>query len=393
MAERRRRGAHQPRIGIVGGGQLARMLLEAAIRLDVEVRALAKPTDTSLEPFDAWVTVGDPADEGALDAFVEDVDVLTFEHEQVPLDRLADLAAGGLSVRPGPDVLAMADKAHQRERLAALGIPVPPFRVARGPGDVVAFAAEHGWPVVVKAARGGYDGRGVFMIDDSADLARQLPDGAWADRTHVVEPRLPFSAELAVLVARRPGGQRATFPVVETVQRRGMCREVLVPPRVRPDALVAAREVGEAVADGIGSVGILAVELFVVDDGVVVNELAPRVHNSGHLTIEACGTSQFEQHLRAVADLPLGSPHLLVEAATMANVVGDEHGVDPRDRLGSAHPGPERPSDGAIHLYGKTPRPERKIGHVTVCGDVLASTHDRAVAAAAALTSPEVPSP
>jgi len=377
-----RHGVHQPRVGIVGGGQLARMLTHAGERLDLEIRVLAKPTDTSMVGHDPLVTVGDPDAPGVLEAFAADVDVVTFENELVDLEILRALEAQGVAVRPGAHVLAMSNKATQRRHLDSLSFPLPPFVVATEASHVEKFAAEHGWPLVVKSATGGYDGRGVHMVDDPAGLAAITFDGA----EYVVEPKLDIELELAVLVARRPGGETATFPVVETVQRRGMCREVHAPAGVSPEIAGAARQVAEAIAVGIDAVGVLAIELFVVDGEVLINELAPRVHNSGHLTIEATDTSQFEQHLRAVADLPLGSTELRVPAATMVNLVGgetvgDETGIDPRDRLA------EGMSAGAaaIHLYGKAPRPERKIGHVTACGPDRATAHRDATAVAAAL--------
>ncbi len=357
------------------------MLTHAGERLDLEVRVLANPTDTSMAGHDPLVTVGDPDEPGVLEAFAAHVDVLTFENELVDLDILRALEAGGVAVRPGSHVLEMSNKATQRRTLDALSFPLPSFVVTTESADVEKFAAEHGWPLVVKSATGGYDGRGVHMIDGPDELTAVPFDGA----TYVVEPKLAIDLELAVLVARRPGGETATFPVVETVQRRGMCREVHAPAGVTPEIEATARDVGLAIAEAIDAVVVLATELSVIDGEVLVNELAPRVHNSGHLTIEACDTSQFEQQLRAVADLPLGSPALRVRAATMVNVVGDETDVDPRDRL----------TDGmaagaaAIHLYGKAPRPERKIGHVTATGADRSHAHRRAAAVASALMAIE----
>jgi 5-(carboxyamino)imidazole ribonucleotide synthase len=377
-----RHGVHQPRVGVVGGGQLARMLTHAGERLDLEVRILAKPSDTSMRGHDPLVTVGDPDEPGVLDAFAATVDVVTFENELVDLDVLRALEARGVAVRPGSHVLAMSNKATQRRALAALSLPLPPFVVTTEASGVEKFAAEHGWPLVVKSATGGYDGRGVHMVDDAGGLATLGFDGS----EFVVEPMLDIELELAVLVARRPGGDTVTFPVVETVQRRGMCREVHAPAGVSSETERAARHLGESIAASVDAVGVLAVELFVVDGEVLVNELAPRVHNSGHLTIEANDTSQFEQHLRAVADLPLGSTSLRVPAATMVNVVGDTTDVDPRDRLAEGMAA----GDAAIHLYGKAPRPERKIGHVTSCGPDRATAHRDAASVAAALMNEPV---
>jgi 5-(carboxyamino)imidazole ribonucleotide synthase len=357
------------------------MLVHAGERLDLELRVLSRPGDTSMSGHGDLVTVGDPATDGVLERFSDEVDVLTFENEQVDLSTLRRLEDAGVVVRPGSHVLAMSNKATQREALGALLFPVPDFVVATGRDELVDFATNHG-AVVVKTATGGYDGRGLWMADGPDEVsALDLPfDG----REYVIEPRLELQHEVAVLVARRPRGEMATYPVVETIQRDGMCREAMLPSGL-PDALeVAARQVAEGIAAAIDAVGILAVELFVVDGAVVINELAPRVHNSGHLTIEACETSQFEQHLRAVADLPLGSTQLRVPAAAMANVVGDEGGVDPRDRLAAGLGA----ADATIHLYGKSPLPERKIGHVTATGADRRSTRTAATTVAAALTQP-----
>jgi 5-(carboxyamino)imidazole ribonucleotide synthase len=357
------------------------MLVHAGERIDLELRVLSRPGDTSMSGHGDLVTIGDPATEGVLDRFGDEVDVLTFENEQVDLATLRRLEDAGVVVRPGSHVLAMSNKATQRQTLGGLGFPVPDFIVTTRQDELVDFARDRG-AVVVKTATGGYDGRGLWMADrpDEAS-ALELPfDG----RQYVVEPRLALQNELAVLVARRPGGEIATYPVVETIQRDGMCREAMIPSGL-PDAIeVTARQVAEGIATAIDAVGILAVELFVVDGEVVINELAPRVHNSGHLTIEACETSQFEQHLRAVADLPLGSTQPRVAAAAMANVVGDESGVDPRDRLAAGMDA----AGATIHLYGKAPRPERKIGHVTATGADRESTRKAATTVATALTQP-----
>jgi 5-(carboxyamino)imidazole ribonucleotide synthase len=357
------------------------MLVHAGERLDLELRVLSRPGDTSLAGHGELVTVGDPATSGVLERFADEIDVLTFENEQVDLSTLQRIEDAGVVVRPGSHVLAMSNKATQREALGALLFPVPPFMVTTRRDELVDFAQHHG-AVVVKAATGGYDGRGLWMADGPDAISTlDLPfDG----REYVIEPQLELQHELAVLVARRPGGDMATYPVVETVQRDGMCREAMFPSGLPDSVEVAARQVAEGIAAAIDAVGILAVELFVVDGAVTVNELAPRVHNSGHLTIEACETSQFEQHLRAVADLPLGSTRPLVAAATMANVVGDEGGVDPRDRLADGM----EAAGATIHLYGKAPRPERKIGHVTATGSDRESTRKAATTVAAALTQP-----
>lgn len=373
----------EPTVGIIGGGQLARMLAEAATPLGIHVRVLAGPADEGAADVVVDTVVGDHADPAVLGAFAASVDVVTFDHENVEHDLLLALEADGVAVRPSVATLRFSDKAHQRRAFAEAGIPVPDFVVLDGgPQDVdaaVAFAERHGGSAVVKASRGGYDGRGVWMLD-RAEIAGFVAD--WTGAPLVLEPRLALVLELAVLVARRPSGEVATWPVVETVQVDGMCDEVLLPAPVDASLATRAREIAEQVAEEVGATGVLAIELFVVDgaDGpeVLVNEIAPRVHNSGHLTIEASATSQFEQHLRAVLDWPLGPTENVAPAAAMVNVVGDgEH--DPRDRQADALaqvPGAH------VHLYGKTPRSGRKIGHVTVlAADVDAARRAASIAA------------
>jgi len=368
----------QPVVGVVGGGQLARMLVEAATPLGVRARVLVAPGEEGAAEVATDVVVGRADDPEALRRLARGVDVVTFDHENVHHPTLRALEAEGVAVRPGVDTLAFADKAHQRRSFADADLPVPPFEVI-DPSQPDAeprldrFVERHGPDVVVKVSTGGYDGRGVWMLDR---------DGAVGFlRDHrgvplVVEPRLSLDLELAVLVARRPSGEVATWPVFETVQVGGMCDEVVFPAPVEPAAAARAREVAAAVAQHVGAVGVLAVELFVVGGEVLVNEIAPRVHNSGHLTIEGTATSQFEQHLRAVLDWPLGPTDALAESVVMANVVGAT-GADPRARQAEAL---SAVPDAHVHLYGKSPRPGRKVGHVTVLG------HDReAVRARAAL--------
>ncbi len=373
-----------PVLGIVGGGQLARMLAEAATPLGVHVRVLAAPGDEGATEVIPDVQIGSPDDPEALRSFAASVDVITFDHENVDHGVLAEIEAAGTPVRPSVATLRFADKAHQRREFSAAGLPVPPFEVvdladADALDRAERFAAEHAdaqGRIVAKASRGGYDGRGVWML-----TADELPGflDAYDGAPLVLEPRLPLDLEVAVLAARRPSGQVVTWPILETVQVDGMCDEVLWPASLSPELAERAREVGRRVADVTGAVGVLAVELFVSDGELVVNEIAPRVHNSGHLTIEGSRTSQFEQHLRAVLDWPLGPTEPTAPSVVMANVVGGPEG-DPRDRQSvalAAEPGAN------IHLYGKSSRPGRKIGHVTVLGgDDLAATRRSANLAA-----------
>jgi 5-(carboxyamino)imidazole ribonucleotide synthase len=368
-----------PVVGVVGGGQLARMLAEAATPLGVHVRVLAAASDEGAAEVVPDTVIGSPDDPAALRSFAADVDVVTFDHENIDHDTLVELESSGVVVRPSMRTLAFSDKAHQRRAFAAAGLPVPDFLVVPGGTDSVPaareFADRHGGRVVLKASRGGYDGRGVWMLDGD-EAERFVRD--WAGAPLVLEPRLELTSEVAVLVARRPSGEVASWPVVETVQVDGMCDEVVLPAPVTPAVAERAREVAARVAAVTEAIGVIAIELFVVGDEVLVNEIAPRVHNSGHLTIEGCATSQFEQHLRAVLDWPLGPTDPVADVAVMVNVVGGPGG-DPRDRqaeLLAAVP------EAHLHLYGKTARPGRKIGHVTVLGHDVGPTRLRARLAA-----------
>ena len=301
----------RPRVGIVGGGQLARMTADAAVRLDVDVAVLALPDDDATAGHVRDRTVVETLDAASLSAFASRCDVVTFDHETVPHDVVCALEAAGVVVRPGSRALRLgADKGVQRTTLAAAGVPVPAFAVVEGLDGARAAAERLGWPVVVKRATGGYDGRGVRRVDDPAGLADALTgwfDGP--DARVVVEPALALQRELAVLVARRPGGEAVAYPVVETVQDdEARCAEVLAPAPVPARLAAQARELALRVAEVADAVGVLAVELFVVDGGLLVNELAARPHNTGHLTIDANATSQFTNHLLAVLDRPLGRP-------------------------------------------------------------------------------------
>ncbi|MGK5520927.1 5-(carboxyamino)imidazole ribonucleotide synthase [Micromonospora sp. URMC 107] len=378
-----------PVVGMVGGGQLARMTHQSAIALGQSLRVLALAPDDGAALVAADVQYGDHTDLAALRTFAKACDVVTFDHEHVPTEHIRTLAAEGVKLFPPADALLHAqDKRAMRERLGELGAPNPAWRPVAEPADLVAFGDETGWPVVLKAARGGYDGRGVWLVDDAAQ-AEELATTLLAGGTRlIVEERVPLRRELAVQVARSPFGQVAAYPVVETVQRDGICVEVLAPAPDLPEELaVAAQQLAIDLATALGVVGLLAVELFEVADRaapggsrIVVNELAMRPHNSGHWTIEGARTSQFEQHLRAVLDYPMGDTSLTAPVVVMANVLGGEPGgmsIDERlHHLFAAEPGAK------VHLYGKQVRPGRKIGHVTVLGDDLDDVRTRAARAA-----------
>ncbi|WP_454043127.1 5-(carboxyamino)imidazole ribonucleotide synthase [Cellulosimicrobium sp. Marseille-Q8652] len=404
-----------PVIAVVGGGQLARMMAPAAGELGVHLRVLVEDPGSSAAQVVTDAPVGAASDEAAIRSLIapaegEPAAVLTFEHEHVPNALLTDLLEHGTPVRPGPDALVHAqDKIVMRRRLTELGVPSPRWAALPTEPDaaraaLTVFLDELGGEAVVKTSRGGYDGKGVRVVSTAGGGAEQVAE--WIDAAAaggpalLVEEKVPFVRELAVLVARRPSGgedgrgEVRTWPVVESVQRDGVCAEVVAP---APDLSAAdaerARDAAVRIAEGLGVTGVLAVEMFEVPAGagrtdgdaapsrILVNELAMRPHNSGHWTIDGAVTSQFEQHLRAVLDLPLGDTAPTARWTVMANVLGsalDELTDALPDVLGT-YP------DARVNLYGKGVRPGRKLGHVTVSGDDLDAVRRRAVAAAAIL--------
>ncbi|MGI9124068.1 MAG: 5-(carboxyamino)imidazole ribonucleotide synthase [Mycobacterium sp.] len=375
---------NRPLVAMVGGGQLARMTHQAAIALGQGLRVLAVSPDDPAAQVSPDVVLGSHTDLAALREAADGADALTFDHEHVPTELLHTLIEEGVAVLPPPSALLYAqDKLAMRRRLSEIGAPVPRFTDVTTVDDVDAFAASVGGPVVVKTVRGGYDGRGVVLADD-VGAAREAVAGYLADGVPVLlEERVPMRRELAILVARSPFGQGAAWPVVETVQRQGICVTVLAPaPELGPDVAAEAEQLGLRIADELGVVGVLAVELFeTVDGALLVNELAMRPHNSGHWTMNGSVTSQFEQHLRAVLDYPLGDTRAIAPVTVIANVLGapaapampmDERLHHLFGRIPEAH----------VHLYGKEERPGRKIGHVNVLGDDTGPVRERAERAA-----------
>jgi len=378
-----------PVVGMVGAGQLARMTHQAAVALGQSLRVLAAGPDEPAALVASDVVLGRHDDLATLRRFAEGCDVLTFDHEHVPTDHLRALVAEGVQVYPSPDALRHAqDKLLMRRTLAGLGVLVPPFREVTRPQDAVSFGATHGWPCVLKAVRGGYDGRGLWMINTPTGARRVVAELLAAGTPLLVEQCVAMRRELAVLVARSPFGQGAVWPVVQTVQQEGICVEVLAPaPGLNTELAQAGQQLALRLAATLDVVGVLAVELFETATGqLLVNELAMRPHNSGHWTIEGAATSQFEQHLRAVLDYPLGSTAPRAPACVMANVLGADTaptmGMDERlHHLMARHP------QAKVHLYAKAERPRRKIGHVTVLGEAPVPVRNVAAASAAFLAT------
>ncbi|WP_017603515.1 5-(carboxyamino)imidazole ribonucleotide synthase [Nocardiopsis alkaliphila] len=372
-----------PRVGMVGGGQLSRMTHQAGIGLGVEFSVLAASPTDSAALVCGDVTIGD--DRGADDvlAFAKAHDVVTFDHEHVPEPVLRAVEESGGLLRPSRDALRFAqDKLRMRTRMAELGAPSPRWRAVTALEHATAFAEGAGWPVVLKAARGGYDGKGVWVVADSEQVREVVERAAAEDVPLLVEEKVDFVRELAVQVARSPHGQVAVYPVVETVQRDGVCHEVIAPaPGLSEAKATRAQRLAIEIAHALEVTGVLAVELFETVDGVIVNELAMRPHNSGHWSIEGARTSQFEQHLRAVLDLPLGSPRTNAPYTVMANLLG---GADP-DVYGRYLHVMAKDPEVKMHFYGKGVRPGRKIGHVTVMGDDYRDLLERARDAASYL--------
>ncbi len=368
------------RVGVIGGGQLARMMIAPAVELGLDLRVLAETDGMSAKL--AATAVGDYRDLETVRAFAADVDVITFDHEHVPQDVLRALVADGVAVHPGPDALQYAqDKLVMRARLAELGVPQPDWARVADADELQVFLDDHGGRAVVKTPRGGYDGKGVRVVSaasDAADWFAQLSGGDGL----LVEELVSFRRELAQQVARRPSGQTVAYPVVETVQRDGVCAEVFAPAPGAGERLAQmAEDIGRRIADGLGVTGMLAVELFETDDDrILVNELAMRPHNSGHWSQDGAVTGQFEQHLRAVADLPLGETSPRAPWAAMVNILGGPTEGTFESRFEAAmseHP------DAKIHTYGKDARPGRKVGHVNAAGDDLDDVVYTARAAAA----------
>ena len=367
-------------MAIAGGGQLARMMHQAAIGLGIDVHLLAEGPDVSAAQVVRGAVVGDYRSLDTLMSFTDGVDVLTFDHEHVPTRHLEELSRK-VAVRPGPAALVYAqDKALMREKMAELGVDCPAFAVCDTVNELSAFGERQGWPIIAKTSRGGYDGKGVWKLDDASQA--EVPfDGiahtSAGERVRIVaEEFVDFSRELSAIVVRSPSGQVVAYPISETVQTDGICVETVTPaPGLDPDRAAGLQQMAIRIATELGVVGVLAVELMEARDGrILVNELAMRPHNTGHWTIDGARTSQFENHIRAVLDLPLGSPDMRDEVAVMTNVLGGAE----EDLTGALMHVFARDREIRVHLYGKEVKAGRKVGHVTALGRDLDDVRRRA---------------
>ncbi|MFF7232889.1 5-(carboxyamino)imidazole ribonucleotide synthase [Streptomyces sioyaensis] len=369
---------------MVGGGQLARMTHEAGIPLGIRFKLLSDTPQDSAAQVVGDVVIGDYRDLDTLRAFARGCDVITFDHEHVPTEHLRALEADGIPVRPGPDALVHAqDKGVMRAKLDAIGVPCPRHRIVSDPADVERFAAElgggkapDGFPVVLKTVRGGYDGKGVWVVRSSKEAAEPFRAGVPV----LAEEKVDFARELAANIVRSPHGQAVAYPVVESIQVDGVCDTVIAPaPGLDEELAGQAQQLALRIAQELGVVGHLAVELFETADGrILVNELAMRPHNSGHWTQDGAITSQFANHVRAVLDLPLGDPRPRARWTVMANVLGGDY---PDMYYAYLHCMARDPQL-KIHMYGKDVKPGRKVGHVNTYGDDLADVRERAAHAA-----------
>ena len=349
------------------------MMQQAAISLGIDVALLSEAQGNSAAQVIPNTMVADHDDLADLRAFVEGLDVITFDHEHVPTRHLHELESR-VAVRPGPDALAHAqDKALMRQRLSATGVPCPTFAICETEADLVAFGDRIGWPVIAKTSRGGYDGKGVFKVDGPEQAAEPFAgkkETSAGERVVIVaEEFIDFTRELSAIVVRSPSGQAVAYPISETTQRNGVCVETITPaPGLPADEAASLQQLALRIAGELGVVCILAVELMAARDGrVVVNELAMRPHNTGHWSIDGARTSQFENHIRAVLDLPLGSPELRSPHVVMTNVLGGTE----TDLTGALLHVFARDREIRVHLYGKPVTPGRKVGHVTACSDNL----------------------
>lgn len=381
-----RPSAHAPgsaSVAVIGDGQLARMMQTAAIELGQSLRLLAGSPDASAAQVCADVVLGDYTNLDDLRRAAEGCDALTFDHEHVPNEHLDALIADGIAVEPRPTALIYAqDKLLMRQRLQELGVPVPDFAEITSSHDAQNFWAHTNGRVCLKTRRGGYDGHGVWFPTSEAEFCDLVEELLAKGAPLMAERKVVLDRELSAMVARRQSGEMKGWPIVESVQRDGICAEAIAPAPGLSEALEnQAREIARTVAEGLGVTGVLAVELFEAEGEISVNELAMRPHNTGHWTQDGCITSQFEQHLRAVLNQPLGATEATAAITVMANVLGaaEDPAMPMAERVKEVH---RRFPQAKVHLYGKTHRPGRKIGHINLCGEDLHRTRRDAELAA-----------
>jgi 5-(carboxyamino)imidazole ribonucleotide synthase len=359
-------------VAVVGGGQLARMMVPPATELAITLKTMVEAEDTSAAQVTVHSPVGDPKNMEDMRNLVEGADVLTFEHEHIPQEILRNCKK--VSIQPPPSALLYAqNKLKMREKMQEIGAPVPRWKKAETSEDVAEFGEEIGWPIIAKTPTGGYDGKGVRVVKSADGIDDWLKSGPV-----LLEEKVPFTRELAVLLARRPSGEIKHWPVSQSIQENGVCSEVIAPaPNLSDEVMTQAQEVGTLIATELGVTGVLAVEMFIVDGEecqLSVNELAMRPHNTGHWTIEGAVTSQFEQHLRAVLDLPLGDTTAIPGVWVMKNLLGSNYDD-------AAHALPQALAaypKAHVHIYGKSVRPGRKLGHVTTRADSVEEARERA---------------
>ncbi len=393
------------KVAMIGAGQLARMTYQAAIDLDIELMVLATSVKDSAVLGGAGYVLGTPDRLSDIEAVAAGADVVTFDHELVSPSNLVVMQERRYNIQPHPLALYLAqDKLEARQSLSSKGFPCPAFSAVESEDDVARFAERHGWPVVLKARHGGYDGRGVRVVGGVDQLdgiswllatgdtgvtgrARESDKGSVGESlkekvkepAYIVEEHIDISVELSIIVARSPSGEVVVYPPVQTTQSKGICRYLVMPAPLPGRISKQARDLAESIVVDINATGIVAVEMFLASSGqLLVNELALRPHNSGHATIEASMTSQFQQHLRAVLDWPLGSTDMRVPAAAMVNLIGGEDCTDLLSGLRAALAVP----GASIHLYGKDARPGRKLGHITATADSVEEALQNALRAA-----------
>ncbi len=362
-------------IGIIGGGQLGRMLTLAALPLGFRVVVINPSPDSPAAQVGAEEIVADLYDADALQKLADESDFITIEIEHLDVDKLQNIERLGKPVNPSPEIIRIIqDKLYQKEFLDSAGIPVAPFVGIESEHDARLALQQFDGKMLIKTRLGAYDGRGNMVVENDEDITEAFKrfDGT----PLYAEKFVPFEKELAVMVARGMSDDIALYPIVETIHERNICIEVLAPAPVSEDVHKKATDIANAVAELLQGAGLFGIEMFLTKSGkVLINEIAPRVHNSGHYTTEASRTSQFEQHIRAISGLPLGDTSLVVPAAVMINILGERDGPTVFTGLANALSVPET----SVHMYGKSPtKVDRKMGHITSTGKTIDEARQRA---------------